>query len=542
MAQYLEVEILNRDDNEVKAAGVDLVEIDIDFRFITHPIPLDVAIRDIFQDVDDQLGDLFSDIIDEEYDLHRDDRVGIRLDIDGNIFYKMAKVRNDPFQHLINFIEEAIQSELELLFKTWELRLQLFRVPRGRGNPRRLAYNDADLKNKRSVISIRNNDGLCMWRSIVVSLYYQKSREEHCLGLQEEERKQRKKEYEKIKRANSAEQQRQAQALYTAIGANIEGTIEDLPTVANHLQWNITVLNMRCSRFIEYRTALHTDRDFSRTLYILRQNDHFHAISTITGFLACNYYCDACDVRSKTRDEHRCQHEDGCFYCHKSIDEHENKLEPAKQCTNCFRIFDYNQCYDKHLEKMCRSSWKCALCRKCYPFSHPKEKHECWETLCRRCNVYKRGDHKCFIQPKPAKLPLADEKIRYFDFESDCTPHQNHIVNLAVVSSDGADFVIYENHGESVIDEFCKGEFCMKNRGCTYVAHNAKGYDSQFIKEALSRLSYRFEIIPNGNKIIMLMLKVLNIRIIDSSCFIQAPLRDFPKTFKLSNKKGMTLR
>lgn len=159
----------------------------------------------------------------------------------------------------------------------------------------------------------------------------------------------------------------------------------------------------------------------------------------------------------------------------------------------------------------------------------------CYEINCSRCKGWRCGDHVCAIQPKCCKPPLADGRLRFFDFESDPNAGGYHVPNLAVVSSDGVDFKVYKNHGLSIIDQFVYGEFNDENRGCTYVAHNAKGYDAHFIKEALSRLGMQYEYIPNGHKIMELKILKLGIRIIDSVNFIQCRLSDFPEMFDLGD-------
>jgi hypothetical protein len=85
----------------------------------------------------------------------------------------------------------------------------------------------------------------------------------------------------------------------------------------------------------------------------------------------------------------------------------------------------------------------------------------------------------CYIQPKCAKQPISAEKLRFFDFEADSTHGGYHIPNYATV---GETFNVYHNKGRSIIDQFCEGEFCEANKGTTFIAHNAKGYDAQFIR------------------------------------------------------------
>jgi hypothetical protein len=90
--------------------------------------------------------------------------------------------------------------------------------------------------------------------------------------------------------------------------------------------------------------------------------------------------------------------------------------------------------------------------------------------------------------------------VRYFDFESDISG-PTHVPNYAVVTPDGVDFTLYDCGGASVMDAFCAGELCRAHEGTTFVAHNAKGYDAQFIKAWLIRMGIQFEFTPNGCKI-----------------------------------------
>ena len=86
------------------------------------------------------------------------------------------------------------------------------------------------------------------------------------------------------------------------------------------------------------------------------------------------------------------------------------------------------------------------------------------------------------------------------------------------------------------IDEFCKWVFNKaKHTGYTFIAHYGKGYDFQFIAEWLIAHSVKPNIIHNGQKIMQLEVKhSYNIRFIDSISFTLIPLRDFPKTFGLT--------
>jgi len=69
----------------------------------------------------------------------------------------------------------------------------------------------------------------------------------------------------------------------------------------------------------------------------------------------------------------------------------------------------------------------------------------------------------------------------------------------------------------------------------TFLAHYGQGYDFQFIVEWLIEHGVKPYIIHNGQKIIQMEVKCdYNIRFIDSISFTPMPLRDFPKTFGLT--------
>jgi len=69
----------------------------------------------------------------------------------------------------------------------------------------------------------------------------------------------------------------------------------------------------------------------------------------------------------------------------------------------------------------------------------------------------------------------------------------------------------------------------------TFIAHYGKGYDFQFVAEWLIVHSVKPHIIQNAQKIMQLEVQCdYNIRFVDSISFTLIPLRDFPKTFGLT--------
>ena len=86
------------------------------------------------------------------------------------------------------------------------------------------------------------------------------------------------------------------------------------------------------------------------------------------------------------------------------------------------------------------------------------------------------------------------------------------------------------------IDDFCKWVFTKEHKGFTFIAHYGKGYDFQFVQDWLiNKHGIKPNIISNGQKLLCLELKSeYNIRFIDSISFIQSALKEFPKTFDLT--------
>jgi hypothetical protein len=124
----------------------------------------------------------------------------------------------------------------------------------------------------------------------------------------------------------------------------------------------------------------------------------------------------------------------------------------------------------------------------------------------------------------------------FFDFE--CTQDGGkHSPNLCVVQSESGDENVFS--GPNTKDKFCTWVFQQENANTTFVAHNIQAYDGYFILQYLYKNGITPEIITRGAKILSLTVSEMNIKFIDSLCFIPMKLAAFPKTFGLSElKKG----
>ena len=214
------------------------------------------------------------------------------------------------------------------------------------------------------------------------------------------------------------------------------------------------------------------------------------------------------------------------------MEKHRPSLAATTRCKVCWRVFSDAECFALHKTFLCTKSWCCPKCQFSYPHKHPKEGHQCYESKCVTCGEYAvKAKHLCYIQPECAKPGIPDGNIRVLDFESDITG-THHIPNYAVVSDEKEGLTCYENGGDSIMDEFMVHEILNpKHQHTTFIVHNAKGYDAQFIREELDKRKVKYSRIDTGRKILLLEIEYLRIRIIDSLSFIPQPLVKFPKMF-----------
>ncbi len=83
--------------------------------------------------------------------------------------------------------------------------------------------------------------------------------------------------------------------------------------------------------------------------------------------------------------------------------------------------------------------------------------------------------------------------------------------------------------GPNCRDEFCNWLFSEDNRGSIALAHNNKGYDSQFVTQYLIKETLIPTVISKGRE--LMMLQYGDIKVIDSLNFLPMGLADLPKAF-----------
>lgn len=531
----VQLHVLSR-NRRAHAIGITQIVLDIQFGFPPNEAPQNV--RDFLLAVDHHIENLFEGVFAEEK-VQATDRIGIAIDFDGDqgrTFYKCARYSNDPVQQLFASITKVLQSNTSLMLRKWQIEIQIIRDLRGRGRKRPFSH-EAN-KRMRSTVTIQSNDDLCLWRAIVVVRAHQEK--QRLLQTGRANVANVRKNWRAMIRPNSGIQGEQARALKLASGT-VNGDTDGIKKLSLFLQQNITLVNQNVSGHIEFRTIdVHQNFGDDTTICLLHSGNHFDAILKMHTFLGYHFYCHTCNVRSDHPGDHRCPNTRACHDCGEVPEEHTVPLPASLTCEHCFRSFTDGNCFEKHKSYICKKTWLCTDCERAYPHARKRVDHQCYEIKCRVCSEWVLRKHACYIQPKRAKKNLDIAKLKFYDFESIVDTPQHHIPNYGAVSSDGISFNCYENDGQSIIDAFVDGEFHEGNKNCTYIAHNASGYDMLLIKESLMRRGIQFECIPSGRKLVKMSIPRLNIHLIDSLNFISAPLSSFNKMFGLDAhvKKG----
>jgi hypothetical protein len=491
----------------------------------------------------------------------------------------------DPVYELGQNMINVMTSDETITLEDSEFHVRVLSMPQGRGSKGNKIVNLAEDKQlKRSIIQVKNMDNLCLPRSVVVALsalenWTDKRKEIFLnLGLKNEELIESKMRY--IKDSRKPLQRTLALNLLRICGID-SITVKETGCTLEHIKQIEEILgiqiNVVCAE--NFNSIIHSGPIKEIMIYLYKDKNHFDVIKNMTGFLGCVYYChthkkhynnkDSCSECKKDeqyikRLKSICQACSGPKHSEESYHDANGKIAWV-ECSHCFRFFLNIECFQNHLktdlkgQSACTTIWKCRKCKKNIKLKERNpQNHVCGESQCLNCKQYViLNEHECYMQKKPAKggyctksdvfscklfepkknwcfsCHTYTERYLFFDFE--CQQHTGtHEVNFCCVQDFDGNERTFHN-----IDDFCKWLISKEHRGYTAIAHNAKGYDSQFILKYCVENTLKPYTIYSGSKLMLLEIPHLKLKIIDSINFIQSSLSAFPKTFGLKElKKG----
>ena len=399
-------------------------------------------------------------------------------------FNKVENFKLGDLETIINILEyRAIPIE------NCKIVVQSVKIPAGKG---RLYLTKDTISRKNCIITIKNNDNICLSRSIVTAL----------ANLHPEK-------WTKAQLKNGFNASRKLQkdeAMKLHKEANVEineygNDLADVETFAKHLEISINIIDSEVFNTIIYTANKGTEDK----IYILKTRNHFDVIKSLTAFYDKPYYCHDCNKAYTKRDKHKCPSKClSCFTYNK-----DTKCDGKEIiCKKCNRKFFGKRCFKNHLKNrsngegkmdiVCDAVKKCLDCNRIITGKYVNN-HKCGYTECTNCGKYVSNNHKCFMKKviakggnclnkKPCKnnesIKKTDwcyscrtytDKYIFYDFE--CTQNTGtHTVNLSIAQDfEGKEYV------HNSIEEFCKCFLNDKFKGYTFIAHNSKGYDSHFV-------------------------------------------------------------
>ena len=458
-----------------------------------------------------------------------------------------------------NKVEDFKLGDLETIINILEYRaipiekckivVQSVQIPTGKG---RLYLTKDTVSRKNCIITIKNDDTICLARAVVTSLAN--------LHPERWSKTQLKNGF------NSSRKLQKDQAMKLHEEANIEindygNDLSDIEKFAKHLGIEINIIDAE-----QFNSIIYTANKGSEDkIYLLKNRNHFDVIKSLTAFYDTPYYCHECKKAYTKRDKHKCPSK--CLSCFSHAKEWKCDGKEIVY-EKCNRKFFGKRCFKNHFKNQSKVEGKmdivCDTVKKCLDFNRIitgkyVNSDKCVFSECSNCKKYVGKNHKCYLKNIKAKggycmdnknKPCRNndstkkkdwcyscrtytEKYIFYDFEAT----QNtgtHTINLSIAQDFKGNEYIYNN-----IEEFCKCFLNDKFKGYTFIAHNSKGYDSHFILKWLIDQGIKPYCIYNGAKIMFMEIPKLSIRFIDSLNFLQMPLKSFPKTFGMDElKKG----
>ena len=344
---------------------------------------------------------------------------------------------------VMEILEKVLNSNQELsIDETFDIIIGTIDLPKGgkRKHIIRIKGENTSLDLKRSVVAIENEDKMCMARAIGVSW----AKLKRCTKEEWEEvtkNRQGKSNlelileyqiaplsyYNNLVNKKKKHQGQLARALCKMAGVPIDRTasLNDVEAFEEILGVRVMVISARLGN--KFITSPSSDERPCIYVYLV-DDDHFHAITNITGFFSDSYFCEKCLKHYSNREYHQCAEK--CIVCKR---DHCPKTNQTLRCTDCNMDCRSDDCYKQHKKvplhkngrrkgqpsgpSQCEKWWRCFRCYKVLKTDiRKKEDHVCGEYFCKTCKKYVLDDHQCYLRAKECKDKFIPKYI-FFDFE-----------------------------------------------------------------------------------------------------------------------------
>ena len=442
---------------------------------------------------------------------------------------------------------------------------------------------------KRSLITIKNVDNLCLARAVVVAKAWMDS-------TNNVHDKEKQKYFKSIKDHRIKLQQREAQNLLNKVGlsSNKAGEIGDIRKFEKHLNISISVISSFAGNQRLYRGCNFYNVPISRrvnlyhhyTDYPRCHKGHYDVITSVNAIMNCKEYCDECHKAFNVKTQHKCN--SWCNSCGTANCKEIHGQE--KICNACNYTCRSIECYNRHTkgkliskgqrkgqraESICSKVWKCLQCGVVLNKKFRNHAfHQCGEIKCKNCYQYSTDEnHFCYMRAISSEKKKTAGKFLFYDYE--CTQEENVHIPILIVVHSVCEKCMDKNvkrcyycgsrcnkcgikrskkgyfanapcrftcgkrekifYGKGCNKKFCQWMIHKSHKDFTIIAHNARSYDLHFIYSyCVANAIVPKPLIMNGTKIMYMKLKMgLNIRFLDSINFFPMSLSKLPKCFEL---------
>ena len=422
-------------------------------------------------------------------------------------------------ERVFSQVERVIQSNRDFrLNDTVTIDIIHVEAPQGSGRSKRTTLNVREyLHKKGSVITIQNNDNLCLARALVVAI----------AKIEKDPN------YKTLIKSRSGTQQMKAMDLHHA--ANVPFGPCGLPEVdlfQKYLtNYEINIVSGNHNDSIIYPSKTSTSKGVT-PIYLYLHDNHYDVITSMAGFLSVIYFCHKCKKTYSKNSDHLCGAMCRSCRSYECVPEGDGVV-----CDECKRWFKSKDCYDHHKEpvaggrSVCQTIRKCEKCGKAMDVRKLNPNGHICGKKCPTCKVIidgKDGEHQCYIQKTEQSEESQYNHLLFFDLECK-QEHGVHEANLCVVHDEVKEVGLFQ--GKDTIKKFFEWLLTKEHQDCIVVAHNFQGYDGYFIQNYLNKNAIKYEVILRGAKILSMTIPMFNIKFIDSLNFIPMSLAKFPKTF-----------
>ena len=328
-------------------------------------------------------------------------------------------------ERVFSQIERVIQSNQEFrLNDTVTIDIIHVVAPEGSGKSRvkRTTLNIRKyLKEKKSIITINNNDDFCLARALVVAI----------AKIEKDPQ------YKQIRDSRGHLQLDRALGLHEAANVPLGSCgMDEVKLFQQYLtNYQIIIVSGEHNDSIIYPLKP-PGTDEKPTINLYFHDKHFDVITTLPGFLNRSYFCHRCHKAYDHTADHICPSMCGSCRAFGCVLEGDGIV-----CNECDRLFKSQACYDHHKEpingsgrSVCEVVRKCEKCGKAMDVRRMEKGHICGKK-CRTCGLIlnqEDTDHRCYIQQLEQEEESSYNHLLFFDFES--TQERGiHHPNLCVV-------------------------------------------------------------------------------------------------------------